>query len=221
MKPVVWKNLIPTILLAVTPSCLWGADLNVRGNINVQGDGTAASPGDLTVYGKLNVDGGISTDDGISVVGGTITVPDVSADYVTADYVSAGSISSNIITAYGVSADSISASSLTTVGSAFGYIFQYFTELSEGELGGNPASSACDLGAWDLCFLSEVRITGEDDQDSDIGECKVTSSQDKGQLTARPKWTLWVFLGNDVNNVRCAAYCLSFATICTGNCRSC
>ena len=215
MKPFFWKNLITTILLAVTPSCLWSADLNVRGNVNVQGDGTAASPGTLTVSGKLNVDGGISTHSDISV-DGSIIVRDVSAESI-----SSTSVTAKVITADSVSAGDILTGSLATVGNAFSYIFQYFIELSEDELGGDPASRACSLGSWDLCFLSEVRITGEDDQDSDKAECKVTSSQDKGRLTARPEWTLWVFLGNDVNNVRCAAYCLSFSATCTGNCGSC
>lgn len=182
MKAAIMKNLITAILLAATPSCLWGADLNVLGNVKVQGDGTASSPGNLTVNGDLSsksirADGNVGATGNLSVSG-----------------------------------------TLTTDRNAFGFLAYYYLELYEGD----DSEESCDLGAWDLCILSQVGITGQDDHSSDVGQCKVTVSDSikNTALTARPRWQLWIHLGSEVDNVRCAAICLSFASNCTGDCNA-
>jgi hypothetical protein len=47
------KIAVVCLLAAGLSPTLWGADLNILGNVNVQGDGTPGAPGNLTVNGQI------------------------------------------------------------------------------------------------------------------------------------------------------------------------
>jgi hypothetical protein len=52
---------IAILCLFTVASChvLWGADLNIKGNVNVQGDGSGTAPGNLKVKNALTVQGNL------------------------------------------------------------------------------------------------------------------------------------------------------------------
>lgn len=71
------------------------------------------------------------------------------------------------------------------------------------------------MGAWDLCFLSEVTMAGIDDKSSSSASCVINVSQ--GYQATRPNWTLQSVSGNsNVDNVACSSTCISFTTTRTG-----
>lgn len=47
------KIAVICLLAFVLSPSVWGADLNIKGNVNVQGDGSAEAPGNLALNGTL------------------------------------------------------------------------------------------------------------------------------------------------------------------------
>lgn len=80
------------------------------------------------------------------------------------------------------------------------------------------------LGHWDMCSLSRVQITGEDNTREDIGACTVFIANSTGEketagsydYSKRPYWKIIAEAYHDVNQVKCSAICMSFTQAQTG-----
>jgi hypothetical protein len=70
------------------------------------------------------------------------------------------------------------------------------------------------MGAWDVCFLSNILIAGQDDDALDSAQCRINTSL--GLQTGRPTWTLTISAGSTkIDKLQCSAICFSFGTNCT------
>lgn len=94
---------------------------------------------------------------------------------------------------------------------------KFYGSYSKSINDGNPASASVDMGAWDFCVLSTVKITGEDKYESDSATCQVTGPTSATYYLARPSWNLKVAAGSKkVRQVYCSAICMSYSDTKTG-----